>query len=192
MSNAILNGLPSSITQASPEETAAIEALALTPVNPHGEDRSTQILLGTPTLGMVSIHWYNAMQGLVMPPNWATVRSTPVGYSVADAQNMLVDACLKGPFKALLLIEDDTCPPPQALLEFDRWMWKMERKLAPPVVSGLYHLKGSAEVRKGVAFFAQLCEFSLRVFAKQLHSPHFIHLPRYRHHCILEFKLEQQ
>jgi hypothetical protein len=89
------------------------------------------------------------MQGMVCPPNWAVVRSTPQGYTVADGQNLLVDTVLRGRFKALLLVEDDTCPPPHALIQFDRWFWKMERRKAPPVVSGLYHIKGSAEVRDG-------------------------------------------
>lgn len=146
---ALLNGLPSHVGVLSPEQTAEVEALALQVVNPGPNLGRTQILIGTPTLGMVHIHWYNAMQGLVVPPNWASVRSTPTGFDVATAQNILVDALLREHFKALLFIEDDTCPPPQALIEFDRWFWKMERKLAPPVVSGLYHIKGSAEIRQG-------------------------------------------
>ena len=85
-----------------------------------------QILIGTPTLGMVRIEWHNAMQGMVTPPNWATVRSTPTGFDVATAQNILVDMVLRGTFRALLLIEDDTIPPPQTLIEMDRWFWKME------------------------------------------------------------------
>jgi hypothetical protein len=89
------------------------------------------------------------MQSMVSPPNWSTVRSTPTGFQIADAQNMLVDTVLRGTFRALLLIEDDTSPPPQTLIEMDRWFWKMERKKAPPVVSGLYHIKGSAEMRRG-------------------------------------------
>jgi len=125
------------------------QPIALNPVHPNpGKDR-VDVLIGTATLGLVRVEWYNAMQGMVCPPNWATVRSTPTGYTVPDAQNILVDTVLRGAFRALLLIEDDTCPPPQALIEFDRWFWKMERKKAPPVVSGLYHIKGSAEVRKG-------------------------------------------
>jgi hypothetical protein len=123
--------------------------LALSPVNPKRDDNRVDVLIGTATLGLVRIEWYNSMQGLVAPPNWAVVRSTPCGYTVPDAQNILVDTALRGKFRALLLIEDDTCPPPQALIEFDRWFWKMERKKAPPVVSGLYHIKGSAEVRQG-------------------------------------------
>ena len=149
MNQTILNGLPSSIGSLTPEQTAEVEALALSPVNPTPGITQTGILIGTPTLGMVHIHWYNAMQGMAVPPNWSSVRSTPTGFDVATAQNILVDSLLRESFKALLLIEDDTCPPPQALLEFDRWFWKMERKLAPPVVSGLYHIKGSAEIRRG-------------------------------------------
>ena len=123
--------------------------LALTPVHPKPGKDTVQVLLGTPTLGSVHINWYNAMVGMVTPPNWSVVRSTPTGYTVADAQNILVDNFLKGPFRALIFIEDDTCPPPETILVFDRWFWKMERKKAPPVVSGVYHIKGSAEVRRG-------------------------------------------
>lgn len=123
--------------------------LALNPRHPNPGEETVNVLIGTPTLGVIRIEWYNAMQHLIAPPNWSTVRSTPVGYTVPDAQNMLVDTCLRGRFRALLLIEDDTCPPPHALIEFDRWFWKMERGKAPPVVSGLYHIKGSAESRRG-------------------------------------------
>src|SRR6185295_6592479 len=129
--------------------TIPVAPIALSPAHPTpGSDR-VDILIGTPTLGTVRIEWYNAMAGLVCPPNWATVRSTPLGYNVPDAQNILVDTILRGRFRALLLIEDDTIPPPDCLIVMDRWFWKMERKKAPPVVSGLYHIKGSAEVRTG-------------------------------------------
>lgn len=123
--------------------------MMLNPKHPKPQENRVDILIGTPTLGTVRIEWYNAMAGMVAPPNWATVRSTPLGYSVPDAQNILVDTVLRGQFRALLLIEDDTVPPPHTLIEMDRWFWKMERKKAPPVVSGLYHIKGSAEVRQG-------------------------------------------
>lgn len=138
-----MNGTPKKVSRVS--HSASI----LQPFNPNPQATSVQILVGTPTLGTVRIEWYNAMQGLIAPPNWATVRSTPTGFSVADAQNMLADVTLRGKFRALLLIEDDTVPPPQTFIEFDRWLWKMERRKAPPVVSGLYHIKGSAEVRHG-------------------------------------------
>lgn len=116
------------------------------PQHPNPGADTVQILIGSPTLGIIRMEWHNAMTGMVSPPNWSVVRSTPTGYTVADAQNLLVDAVLRGKFRALLLIEDDTCPPPETLIVFDRWLWKMERRKAPPVISGLYHIKGSAEV----------------------------------------------
>lgn len=123
--------------------------LALNPRHPAPGSDNVQVLLGSPTLGVIRMEWHNAMTGMVSPPNWALVRSTPQGYLVPDAQNILVDTVLRGSFRVLLLIEDDTCPPPDALIQFDRWFWKMERKKAPPIVSGLYHIKGSQESRKG-------------------------------------------
>jgi len=124
-------------------------AVTLNPAHPKPGSDTVQILLGTPTLGTIDYNFHNAMLGAVAPPNWALVRSAPRGYTTHDGQNLLVDTCLRGTFRALLLVEDDTAPPPNAWIEFDRWLWKMERKLAPPVVSGLYHIKGSAEIRKG-------------------------------------------
>lgn len=117
------------------------------PTNPKRDVPS--ILIGTPTLGLVRIEWHNAMKGMVCPPNWSTVSSTPTGFTVPDAQNMLADSVLRNGHKALLLIEDDNVPPPQTLIEMDRWFWRMERKKAPPVVSGLYFIKGSAESMPG-------------------------------------------
>lgn len=123
--------------------------LALNPVATKADNNTVQVLIGTITLGLIRIEFYNAMLGMVCPPNWAVVRSTPTGFTVPDGQNILVDTVLRGTFRALLLIEDDTCPPPETLIRMDGWFWKMERKQAPPVVSGLYHIKGSAEVRQG-------------------------------------------
>ncbi len=125
------------------------KGLALNPVATKADGDTVQILIGSITLGTVRIEWFNAMQGMVCPPNWAVVRSTPTGFLVPDGQNILVDTMLRGKFRALLLIEDDTCPPPDTLIRMDTWFWKMERRQAPPVVSGLYHIKGSAEIKQG-------------------------------------------
>ena len=111
--------------------------------NPKPDENTTQIYIGTPSLGLIRIEWSNAMESMSKPPNWAMARSTPIGYPVGPAQNMIADGFLRGPYRALLLIEDDTVPPADALLRFDRWFFKMERKMAPPVVSGCYHIKGA-------------------------------------------------
>jgi hypothetical protein len=123
--------------------------LVLHPVHPNPSLNHVHLLIGVATLGTVRIEFMNALNGMVSPPNWSLVRATPTGYTTADAQNLLVDTVLRGTFRALLFIEDDTCPPPQTLLTLDRWLWKMERQKAPPIVSGLYHIKGSAETRTG-------------------------------------------
>lgn len=97
------------------------------------------ILVGTPTLGTVRIEWANARQGIVVPTNWAQCLATPTGYLVDDAQNLLVQAAVDRKVDWLLLLEDDTIPPPELYLKL---RVHMESRVAP-VISGLYYIKGS-------------------------------------------------
>lgn len=113
------------------------------------EDTQVPILLGTPSLGNIRMEWHNAMVSLVSPPMFALVRSTPQGYTTHDAQNLLADQCLRGAYKVLLLVEDDNIIHPGFLLAVDKHIWRAERRQGTPVVSGLYHIKGSAETRVG-------------------------------------------
>lgn len=103
-------------------------------------DRPTRrrVLIGTPTLGQVRIEWHNAMQGIVIPCNWANSANTPIGFLVDDAQNIIVQETLRSNFEWLLLIEDDVVVPPDIFLRFAK---HIEAGTAP-VVSGLYYLKG--------------------------------------------------
>lgn len=105
------------------------------------ESTTIPVLVGTPTLGMVPIEWHNAVQGLVSPTNWAVSTMTPRGYLVDDAQNLIVDMAMRnrGKWKAVLLLEDDTAPPPDLYIRLREHM----RLKTAPLVSGLYHLKGS-------------------------------------------------
>ena len=103
-----------------------------------------KILIATPTLGNVRIEWVNARYGQIIPPNWSTVQMTQTmnGYiamrwQTADAQNIIVREAIEKQFEWLLLIEDDTCPPPDAMIRFDEYM----RDASVPVVSGLYFTK---------------------------------------------------
>lgn len=97
------------------------------------------LLFGTPTLGTVRIEWVNALDGLVVPTNWAMAKATPTGYLVDDAQNILVQTAVSRNAEWLLLVEDDTMPPPDFYLKLRR---HFEAKLAP-VISGLYYIKES-------------------------------------------------
>lgn len=105
---------------------------------------TNRILVGTPTRGQVRIEWHNSMHGLVVPTNWSMVSMSqpmstfiPVRFQVADAQNMIVQECLKGDFEWLLLLEDDVIPPPDLLIKLNSYMQRGN----VPVMSGLYYTK---------------------------------------------------
>jgi hypothetical protein len=55
-------------------------------------------------------------------------------YSVADAQNLIVNEAVTKGYEWLLLIEDDTIPPPDGFIRFNEYM----RSGKYPVISGLY------------------------------------------------------
>ena len=105
-----------------------------------------RLMIGTATLGIVRMEWAAARFGQVIPCNWTAAHSSigfsqsiPMGYLVADAQNILVQATLQGDFQWLLLHEDDVVLPPDAFVTLNSYMKKEDI----PVVSGLYYLKSS-------------------------------------------------
>lgn len=103
-----------------------------------------RILVATPTLGNVRIEWVGARYGQIIPTNWSQVEMrqfmsgfVPMRFQVADAQNIIVKEAIEKQFEWLLLWEDDTCPPPDAMVRFNEYM----RNADVPVVSGLYYTK---------------------------------------------------
>lgn len=98
-----------------------------------------RILLGIPTTGTVRIEWHNAVNGLVIPVNWSNSMQTPIGFPVAEAQNIICKEVLDKNFEWLLLLEDDTVPPPDLLVKIEQYMERGDI----PIVSGLYPLKAS-------------------------------------------------
>ena len=56
-----------------------------------------RLLIGTPSTGVIRMEWSMARTGLVVPVNWSHVQMVefidsyaPIGYSVADAQNLII------------------------------------------------------------------------------------------------------
>ena len=105
-----------------------------------------RILIATPTLGTVRMEWVAARYGQIVPTNWGMVMYTqfmnsfiPLQYTIPDAQNIIVKQALDNNFEWLLLIEDDTMPPPDGFIKINEYM----RKGKYPVVSGLYYTKSS-------------------------------------------------
>lgn len=96
-----------------------------------------RILLGIPTLGTVRIEWRNAMNALVTPTNFQITEMTPTGFLTADAQNLIANEALDKRFDWVLLVEDDTLPPPDLYQRLRPYVESAEF----PVVAGLYNLK---------------------------------------------------
>lgn len=102
---------------------------------------SHRLLVGTATRGPIRMEWAAARYSQVIPANWSKVDMTqfvngmiPMRYSTADAQNLIVQKAVQDNFEWLLLVEDDTIPPPDGLVRFNEYM----RSNKYPVISGLY------------------------------------------------------
>lgn len=118
----------------------------ITRVDDSGNDeyRGKRLLIGTPTTGIVRMEWVASRYNQTIATNWSKTDMieymssyVPLRYTVHDAQNLIVKACIEEGYEWLLLIEDDTMPPPDALLRFTEYMDKSDI----PVVSGLYFTK---------------------------------------------------
>jgi hypothetical protein len=100
-----------------------------------------RILIGHPVTGNVRIEWVQARYGQVIPVNWGQVEMIqgiptlyPLGYQVADAQNIIVAKAIEKGFEWLLLWEHDVLPPPNSIQSLNVYM----REERVPIVSGLY------------------------------------------------------
>jgi GT2 family glycosyltransferase len=105
---------------------------------------SNRLLIGTPTLGTVRIEWAMSRYGQLIPCNWSMVQMmsymnsyAPVGYLVADAQNLIVKNFIENDYEWLLLLEDDNILPPDGFSLLNAYMHDPK----VPVVSGLYFTK---------------------------------------------------
>lgn len=100
-----------------------------------------RLLVGTATTGAIRMEWAQARYGCIIPANWSKVDMMqyvngfiPLRYSVADAQNLIVQKAVQDNYEWLMLIEHDTMPPADAMIRFNSYM----RSMKYPVVSGLY------------------------------------------------------
>jgi len=102
-----------------------------------------RMLIGTATRGMVRMEWAIARYNQVTPCNWSLVQTnkavndfSPIGFLVADAQNLIVRDAIMGEYEWLFLLEDDNIIPPDCFIKLNGYMHK-----DVPVVSGLYFTK---------------------------------------------------
>ena len=109
--------------------------------NESGVPIVTRVMLGTATTGLVRFEWHNARQSQIIPMNWGYVGHAqhipsynPLGYMVADAQNLIVRAAVEGDYEWLILHEHDVILPPTAFFQLNDYI----RRGDVPIVSGLY------------------------------------------------------
>ena len=80
-----------------------------------------RLCIGTPSRGTIRMEWHQARIGQIIPVNWSMVTImeslggyVPLGFLVADAQNLIIAKVMAGDFEWLLLAEADMLPPPDA------------------------------------------------------------------------------
>lgn len=105
---------------------------------------TNRLVIGTPTVGMVRMEWVQARFGQTIPTNFSLVDVhqfmnpyAPVGYQVADAENLTAKVVVEGDFEWFLSWEDDNLPPLNALVQINQYIIKRD----VPVVGGVYFTK---------------------------------------------------
>lgn len=108
------------------------------------EDWNKRLLIFTPSRGLVRIEWVQARYGQIIPTNWSFVEFVqfcspylPLGYQLADAQNLMAKKVIEGDYEWILYIEDDNVIPPDLFIKVNEYI----NEGRVPVVSGLYFTK---------------------------------------------------
>jgi len=103
-----------------------------------------RLLISTPTVGSVRMEWVQGRFGQTIPTNFSLVdvhqfmtSYAPLGYQLADAENLSAKVVVEGGFEWMLSWEDDNIPPLDALVRVNQYIIKNDT----PVVSGLYFTK---------------------------------------------------
>jgi hypothetical protein len=116
------------------------------PIMNSGEKPGHRLFIATPARGYVRMEWALARFGQIIPTNWQHAdyvqmmnMFAPIGYEIADAQNIIVKAFLDNGSEWLFLLEDDVILPPNGFILLNEYI----RSRKVPVVSGLYFTKSS-------------------------------------------------
>jgi hypothetical protein len=103
-----------------------------------------RLLIGVPMTGILRSEWALSRYGQIIPCNWAHQevvhplnQSSPIGFAVAEARNVIIDTLIQGNWEWLLFIDHDVLMPPDCFVKINHYM--MDKKI--PVVCGLYFAK---------------------------------------------------
>lgn len=105
---------------------------------------TNRVLIGTPMTGLVRSEWMTARYGQTIPTNWSHIEVMnwmsayiPLGYQVADAENIIAKQVVEHNFEWLLFIEHDNVLPPNTFVRLNQYM--ISGKV--PIVGALYFTK---------------------------------------------------
>lgn len=105
---------------------------------------TNRLVIGTPTLGVVRMEWVQSRFGQTIPTNFSLVdvhqymtTYAPIGFQIADAENLTAKVVVEGNFEWFLSWEDDNLPPLNALVKLNEYIIKNDT----PVVGGMYFTK---------------------------------------------------
>ena len=105
---------------------------------------TNRLVISTPTLGNIRMEWVQSRFGQTIPTNFSLVDVhqfmnpyAPIGFQLADAENLTAKTVVEGKFQWFLSWEDDNLPPLDALIKINQYIIKGD----VPVVSGLYFTK---------------------------------------------------
>lgn len=105
---------------------------------------TNRLIISTPTLGVVRMEWVQSRFGQTIPTNFSLVdvhqfmnSYAPIGYQVADSENLSAKVVVEGNFDWFLSWEDDNLAPLDALVKVNQYIIRHDT----PIVSGLYFTK---------------------------------------------------
>ncbi len=108
------------------------------------ESPSKRVLIFTPSRGLVRMEWVHARYGQIIPTNFSLVDMTqylspyiPIGYQLADAQNLMAKVVVEGDYEWVIYVEDDNVLPPDTFRRFNEYM--IDGRI--PIISALYFTK---------------------------------------------------
>jgi len=108
------------------------------------EKAMNRILVGIPSTGLVRIEWVLARYNQIIPTNWSHAETlqmydsnSPVGFSVADARNIIANKAVVEDWEWLVFIDHDVKLP----ATFFVWMNEIILHEKIPCWSGLYFTK---------------------------------------------------
>lgn len=109
-----------------------------------GHQERRRILIGVPMTGLIRSEWHHARVAQYVPCNWSSSdhiyqlpELVPLGFSVADARNVITHTAVTAGFEWLFFNDSDTILPPECFIRLNEYM----RDPKVPVVCGLYFAK---------------------------------------------------